>query len=251
MTHTLRTPIVYTMGKVASSAISRAIRSTGQVVHDIHTLNDEHLRREAMKALEAGRFPNPHICVSMAWKEREIVTPQRAVYISLVRDPIGRNISAYFQNRSEEFAEASTHPDGAERLVQGFLDGYNHQFPINWFDREFKRYLGLDVFNFRFRKDVRYQLSHHERIVIFRVDATDEIKSRVLSRVLGYKVSVDRVNDSANKSHREMYDAVKRLARFRSDVLDPIYDSPFARHFWTPDEIEDMRSRWLVPNSQV
>jgi len=248
----MRTPVVYTMGKVASSAISTAIRRTGRLVHDIHTLNDEVLMREMRVALEENRFPNPHICVSMAWKTREIASPQRCVYISLVRDPVARNISAYFQNLGRfNDALAAAGNGEAEALLADFMARYPHLFPVEWYDREYRQHLDIDIYDGRFRLEKGYQISHHERVVIFRVDTPDQVKSEVLTRVLGFEVDVQRANEAANKDYRDDYETVRTLAAFDAGLLDRIYGSAFVRHFWAPDEIEAMRARWLKPNSQV
>lgn len=240
------------MGKVASSAISTAIRRKGRLVHDIHTLDEAKLKREMQTALQEDRFPNPHVCVSMAWKTRDITVPQRCVYISLVRDPIARNISAYFQNlgRFIDSLEGGGNAE-AEALLDDFMDRYPHTFPIQWYDREYRRFLDIDIHDGRFHPDKGYQLSHHQRIVIFRVDTPDEVKSNVLTRVLGFPVRVLRANEATTKAYSDDYDTVRRLARFDAPLLDKIYGSPFAQHFWTAEEIEAMRARWLKPNSQL
>ncbi|MEM7768254.1 MAG: putative capsular polysaccharide synthesis family protein [Pseudomonadota bacterium] len=248
----MRTPIVYTMGKVASSAISTAIRRTGRLVHDIHTLNDETLMREMRKAVDENRFPNPHFCVSMAWKAREITIRQRAVYISLVRDPVARNISAYFQNLWR-FVDKLDGGDRAEvdAYVDDFINRYPHHFPVNWYDREYKEFLDIDIYAGVFRTQNGYQLSHHERVVIFRVDTPDEVKSRILTKVLGFDVEVQRANEAAEKAYSDDYEAVRALVQLEAPLLDQIYGSQFVRHFWDDDEIEAMRARWLAPNSQI
>ncbi|MEM0986152.1 MAG: putative capsular polysaccharide synthesis family protein [Pseudomonadota bacterium] len=248
----MRTPIVYTMGKVGSSAISAAIRQSGRVVHDIHTLNDDALLAGMRKALDKGQFPNPHICVSMAWKSREISVPQRCVYISLVRDPIARNISAYFQNLGTfiDTLEAGTDSE-AEDLFVDFMDRYPHFFPVKWYEREYAQHLGIDVFQGRFRHQAGYQLSHHERIVIFKTDTPDEVKSSVLTRVLGFTVDVRPTHASADKDYADDYDAVRSLARFEPALLDRVYGSAFVKHFWESDAIEQMRAKWLKPNTQI
>ena len=248
----MRTPVVYTMGKVASSAITKAIRARGRVVHDIHTLNEEALKREALRALEKGKFPNPHICVSMAWKARDITVPQRCVYISLVRDPVARNISAYFQNREHYIDSLEKGEDTeAEALFEHFVETYPHTLPLRWYDREYKKHLGIDVFEGRFRHEKGFQLSHNNRVVIFRVDTPDDLKSQVLSNVLDFDVVVERANDSSNKDYKDDYRTVQSLARFTPEMIDPIYTSVFTRHFWSAEDIEAMRARWLKPLSQI
>jgi len=238
------TPVVYTMGKVASSSVSTAILAAGLACHDIHTLNPGVLRQTAQDWLARGEFPPPHVCVSMAHRDRVFVKPQRCLYISLVREPIGRNLSAFFQNlHLNEFRDEAE----AQALFRRFLDTYPHLQPLTWFDREFGAQLGIDIFDRPFDRQAGYVHLRGRNTVIFRIDCPDEVKSRVLSDILGRRIDVGRENDGSDKDYRERYEAVKSLAVFPRGFTDMMYDSKFARHFWSEDERAAFRARWTVP----
>src|SRR5690242_7639081 len=94
----LRAPVVYTMGKVASSSVVDAIKRAGRPVYHIHSLRNDRLRKLAHFRLDRDEFPDPWVCEAMAWKERLFRRTDRCFYITLVREPIGRNVSGFFQN---------------------------------------------------------------------------------------------------------------------------------------------------------
>lgn len=239
------TPIVYTMGKVASSSISTSIRHAGVTVHDIHTLEPDLLKKMTFKFLERGEFPPPHVCVSMAHRDRLIVKRKRCFYISLVRDPIARNLSAFFQNLHLKSENIRDEPNGSV-LFKNFVSTYNHDIPLTWFDREFRDQLGIDIFQRPFDKQKLYSYYPSINTALFRVDCPDDVKSRVLTRILGTKIDVGRANDGSNKDYNERYSSVKGQAVFPRVFTERIYNSTFAKHFWTDDELKRLKSKWTA-----
>ena len=240
------TPVVYSMGKVATSAISTAMLQAGLPVHHIHTLNEKNLMRAAKRATDQGNFPPPHICESMAWKSRLFTYPDKCLYITLVRDPIARNLSAFFENIGRYIPQEL---DGIapEEILQTFIQKYNHQTPLLWLDKEYKGELGIDVYGTAFDVKKKYVRLPHCNMVVFRSDCEDETMARILSETLGPKLIVRRENDSTDKEYAELYSAVKKIARFPDAFLDQMYDTKYARHFWAPEEIAEFRKRWQAP----
>mgnify|MGYP002266547777 CR=1 FL=1 len=211
--------------------------------HDIHSLEPEYLRRTAQECLARGVFPPRHICVSMAHRNRLFLKREKCLYISLLRDPIARNMSAFFQNLHLLPDEIRTEGD-PQKLFEKFKQAYKHSLPVTWFDREFGEQLGINVFDHPFDPGKRYIHIQSENVILFRVDCPDEIKGRVLSRVLGREIRVQRQNDSANKGYATLYNKVKEKARFTPDFVDDIYSTKFSNHFWSREELNEMSSKW-------
>lgn len=111
-----RNPIVvYTMGKVASSSISQALRARlpRRRVFHVHSLIREEL--EATEALHlAGAIAHSGMPLERVYRKASVWTWQyvadviaereyeekKTDFITAVRDPVARNISAFFQNIS-------------------------------------------------------------------------------------------------------------------------------------------------------
>jgi len=240
-----RVPVVYTMGKVASSSTSGAIQAAGMTCHDIHTLTHKNLLNQVQYWLEKDKFPPQHVCVSMAYREQVLLKRNKCFYISLVRDPVARNMSAFFENLHLLGEEGKNETD-PEKLFDYFSRNYQHTAPLTWFDREFKAELGIDVYARPFNHKDRYSRLDGASGVLFRADCPDEVKSRVLSKALGRTITVGRLNDGNNKYYSEAYNKMKKMVTFPSQFLDEMYDSAFVRHFWTPDEIDKMKSNWTI-----
>lgn len=239
----LLAPVVYTMGKVASSSVSDAIIAAGLPCYDIHSLNPEYLQRTARSWLERGEYPPPHICVSMAHRDRLLVKRKKCLYISLVRDPIARNLSAFFQNLHLEPMHIRTE-ENPQKLFDHFVNNYGHSVPMTWFEREFETQLSIDIFSKPFDREKKFVRLPGKHVVLFRVDCPDDVKGRVLTQELGRKITIRRQNDSANKDYFEKYGAIKDFAKFPESFLSRIYDSKFAQHFWTYDERQAFKAKW-------
>jgi hypothetical protein len=167
------------------------------------------------------------------------------LFISLVRDPVARNLSAFFENfnhynRSRGYSLSTE----TQLIFDNFVECYQHDFPISWFDREYRDELGIDMFEFTFDKERRYAYYPSINTLLFRVDCPDATKTDVLSRVLGVKIELLTKNVAKNKAYREVYRGVRDHASFSSDLLDRLYDSRFAKHFWTKEELGKLRDTW-------
>lgn len=239
----LRAPVVYTMGKVASSSVVDAIKRVGRPVYHIHSLRNDRLQKLAHLRLDRGEFPDPWVCEAMAWKERLFLRTDRCFYISLVREPIGRNVSGYFQNL-ESVAGPDALSKSAEELLAIFIEKYPHHYAHRWFDREFQEQLGVDVYRQRFDASARYVRLSAAPILIFRVDCDDATKSREISKALGFTVEVTRYHDSAAKAYADKYAEFKRIARFPAEFLDHAYGTKYSRHFWSEAELASYRKAW-------
>lgn len=237
------TPLVYTMGKVASSSVSGAILASGLPCYDVHSLNPDYIKKTAQSWLNRGEYPPPHICVSMAFRDRIFTRKSRCLYITLVRDPLARNLSAFFQNLHHQ-SEFVRNEEDPQSLFEYFRHTYNHNLPLTWFDREFKKQLGLDALKLPFDPARRYAYHPTHNLLIFRTDCPDEEKGRVLSEVLGRPITVTRENDGLNKDYRDRYERVKEVAKFDRSFVETMYESRMARRFWSDAERAEMVARW-------
>lgn len=236
-------PVIYTMGKVASTSIAAAMDRAGFDSYHIHSLAPRHLKSMALQHLNRGRFPPPHISAAMTFRNELLAHPDRCLYISAVRDPLSRNLSAYFGNLKRQDRDIWAAKDAAWHFSV-FVKKYPHDVPLTWFDREFRAQLGIDIYKHDFDRERRYSYYPEIRTVLFRVDCPDEVKGSVLSEIMGCKITVERENDSEQRDYVDLYRQVLDLAAFDNGFSAEAYSSRFCRHFWTADELEKMEARW-------
>lgn len=236
-------PVVYTMGKVGSTAVSAAIQAAGLRCHDIHTLDRDQLKRTARDWLGQGRLPPRHICEAMAWRNTLFAEPGRCLFITLVREPIARNLSAFFETLHLAPAGIRDSTDPSE-LFHRFRDGYSHDLPLTWLDRELQGQVGIDAYAAPF--DPARRWLRQGNLLLFRDDCPDAVKGRVLSQALGHRIRVRRTNDSATKPYLDLYRAVAAQAAFPADFTARIYASRYARQFWNDAERAELVRHWTA-----
>ena len=108
--------IVYQMAKVASTTVVEAVnRVDGYQAFQVHLMDPDHIRRvhSAMRrrGLEGAEMDTDILGRALY---RGVVKAGRvAKVITLVREPIGRNISFYFQTLDVLWKTANAHSDVA------------------------------------------------------------------------------------------------------------------------------------------
>lgn len=110
-----------------------------------------------LRALEGAGFP-----VSYTHKLERIDKSVRFV-ISPIREPVSRNISAYFRNCCKD------EPPSADR----FIRCYPHDIPLAFFDREIKPHWGIDVYSEPFNQEQGWQVYQGKRVKLLVIRLED------------------------------------------------------------------------------
>src|SRR5262245_35902742 len=141
------------MSKVASRSITDSLceRADLSVIH-VHFINSEtidYINRRLFGEHEVRLYSNDPAIYGRLLYERLIKLGHRAFIITLVREPIAHNISSYFHILNLIWQQ----PDALlkipfDQLVEGFLSKHMLAAPIEWFDREFKPTLGIDIYSY-------------------------------------------------------------------------------------------------------
>ncbi|HEV7891785.1 MAG TPA: putative capsular polysaccharide synthesis family protein [Pyrinomonadaceae bacterium] len=252
------TPVlVYQMAKVGSSTVTWALREIdGMHVFQVHLLLPENLRRLRAALRKRGRWlarlQSDMDVRGGVYYRGLIKSGLKAKVITLVREPIGRNCSLYFQNLDVLWQTDGAHERvEVSRLAGEYLERFDHRGGINWFDKEFKRVLGVDIYEHPFPHDkghARITADPYD-ILVMRTDLDDESKKRCVEEFLGVEgLSLKPKNVGSQKpyaaTYRKFLDAVELPESYVNDMLD----SKYTRHFFTPDEITSLRAKWLGGN---
>lgn len=190
----------------------------------------------------------------------EISNENELYIITLVREPIGRNISAYFHNLDAIFRQDNVHAKlSPEQIMEGFFTRYPHSIPITWFDEEFNKVLGLDIYNHPFPKDEGALILNEGRfrILVMRHDIEDSRKQKYIEQLLDViNVKIVRKNEGINKAYYETYTKFIDEISFSDEYINEMLGSRYARHFFASDEIEYLKNKWRrslisLPKSQL
>jgi hypothetical protein len=271
-----RPALVYTPGKVGSSSVASALAQAlaPRGVAHLHFLtpdalgrDEQHFRNRARAyrgAPKARRFLPYYVWLGEQVRRAVDEAPSGTVWdvVTMVRDPVQRNVSAFFQNlESAEdvwVAEELRHrhaDDIADELVGRFLEAYVHADehpstdanPLTWFEDELKPVFGIDVFATPFPTSRGYDSyqSASARLLLIRLEDLSTVAERAFSDFFATAVGMEQPQNTAEtKAYGDVYSRFKRRLALPTDYLDRLYSSRYARHFYTEPERESFRLRW-------
>jgi plasmid stabilization system protein ParE len=241
--------LVLQMGKVASTSIAHALEEVGawNVVH-IHHLDRGRIDRLSEKNTERGITPPPNLLRSQAVLDWLQTDPEQVQIVSAVRDPVARNLSAFFEN-AHNFLDI----DGGEirntpeEIAETFVSTYRQTNALDWFDANIRRVFKLDVFSRDFDHEQKRLVAKNARcrLIVVRAEDDDTVKAKAIARHLRLgNLDLGRTNIADTKSYAAHYERVKAVLRMPEELLDKLYDSKLARHFYTEEEIAGFRAKW-------
>jgi len=170
--------------------------------------------------------------------------------ITLVREPISRNLSAYahdfqgfFNDKMQNFSE--------KELEYKFLHVYDkHDRPLEWYDREFAVITGINVYTYEFDKDNGYIIFSKKNIeiLIMQLEINDEKKQNVIEKFLDLKgFELKRYNTAADKSsYKGNYYNFVTSVEIPKAYIDKMYKSKYFNHFYSLSQKEKFLDKWIT-----
>lgn len=193
--------IVYSMGKVGSSTVSQSLRTAGLQCLDVHVLGESRIVAALSKAFkdpDTDIIPE-HLADSI-FAHNAIRRQERVRMISLIRNPIARNISAVFQNLPERLAD-----DRGEIMKR--LRSYSVRTPDHWFKNEFIPVTGVDVFHKKIDSAAdHFRFSNGKfDILLIKLETSDARISRLISDFVEADIELTRANEASGKWYGPIY----------------------------------------------
>jgi hypothetical protein len=264
-----RPVVIHNMAKVGSKTLMLSLQAydPGAEVHQTHNLTPSglFLAEEKMAQLPAPFWA--HIDQSRQLGRRirlERDGPRWAV-ISLVRDPVARDVSYFFQCLPLLRPDAEAAFTSGSLTITGLVDIFLEHLdddaalhfvgrPSTWFDLEVKPTFGIDVYAQPFPKERGYQTyaGPNADLLLLRLESLEQCVHPALEHFLGIRDFVLLSDNTATQrqvrpglSYYALYDEFCARVRFPADYLDEAYSSKLATHFYTDAELRVFRQRWL------
>lgn len=258
--------IIYQMGKVGSTTIYESLQTLkGISVFHIHVLapksitGAEHVYRNSFS--RTGKICQ-HLIESQYLRrqlDRNAQESKNWKIISLVRDPVAKNISAFFQmldsvigydykTQIQNQAIEVVLEDLKELFLEKFIGKYGaDDNTLTWFDRELKTVFNLDVYAEEFCKNKGYKIYNSERIslLILKLENLNHYAKSALEEFLGTQnLSIKKANISSEKHYQYLYKRFLDTIILPESYLQKMYSSKYVIHFYTPKEIKDFMHKW-------
>ena len=253
--------LVYQMGKVGSSSIVDSLKAKklDRPIFHMHFLSPETIQRAERVlreiyggrhnvnrwALYESRFVSKHV---LQWPSKELKI------VSLVREPVARNISSFFQNLDKFIPDCAALYDagriGIADITRHYLqDFHEHTYPLTWFDEEMKTVFGIDVFS---TEDMLYQdhriyvyRRHLVELLVLRAEDIDNVARQALRDFLKIDdITLKSANVARGKDYSRVYRDFRDNLKLPDEYLAQMYESKYVRHFYSAQEIERFYSCW-------
>lgn len=263
--------VIYQMGKVGSTALAKALKPLVSEVYQVHTLEAGRLDR-ACKTLNASGLGIPgHLQHSKYLREQFILPPKPLRFISLIRSPLERNISAFFQELSsavvldDNLRKQLKLPEWMrqvtrlpipnewknalmERLIQNkldknlntlidyYLENFRHRFPLDWLDFELKEAIGIDVFEEPFDVQTGYHVYQREQfqLLLLKTELPNTDKSKIVGNFLQLEEPLDlqSIHQSSRKVYGSLMKRFKETVGSHAELVSTMRESKYVRTFY-------------------
>lgn len=248
---------IYQMGKVGSATVYNSIKRSGAKcpLFHVHFLDEKNISEieTAYKNSDSGIVP---FNIKRSRIIRNFVKDAKAkYYISIIREPMGRYISDYFQIEEDFYAKLSEKKDDGklsaiEKVIKDKISGYKEEedFYATWFDKEFKIFTGVDIFEHYFDKEKGYTILENPgcKILLLRMEDINRVLSDAISDLTEGRimVSVKNRNIRSNEKNASEYHDIRNALKIDERELDKIYSSKVVSYFYTDKEIEEFKGKW-------
>ena len=236
--------VVHSMGKVGSSTLYAPLRDiAGDRAFHTHQFNEKTLDHfiSNVSGVSAG-----HIRDSLRFLEL-LPAASSVKLIIPVREPMSRNVSAFFENL-ERYGIQHDSTD-VRAAIDTFLRRYPHQVPVNWFNLQVKLPLGIDALQAAPGIPYRFLGTPFELLNV-RVEDADQTIERQLNEFLDTtNLKLKQANVGDQKPYAALYAAFRREFQPPKALVDTLYEADYVRALYSTDEIREMRSRWEQPST--
>lgn len=250
---------VYQMGKVGSIAVLKSLESKGVNTFQEHNFTLNHpdavgLKRDMGTFLNAKEnFSNLKKKIFPCQRLRVFNKTKRIKIITLVREPIARNLSLCFHHFTD-----FVHDDVSKKIFnaeKSSFDLYNHYLQnkinpyagIHWYDREFLPTTGVNIFDFPFDRENGCGLIHSGKydILVLQLEKLDKSMDKICTFLdLQAPIELLQKNVSYKKWYHLLYKEFKGKYLPPPLLVDELYSSKFMKHFYSEADISRFRDNW-------
>ncbi|MCC5788784.1 MAG: sulfotransferase family 2 domain-containing protein [Opitutales bacterium] len=238
---------IHTPGKVGSSTLHEALKARNRwPCYHTHFLDPEKLEAVANKLKIHTKTLNGHVADS-AEVLRKMSNPRcKLKVITVVRDPLARNVSSFFENL-ELYGFNPDQLPNVRDMVAIFLSKVPLFTMDKWLDREIGGVFGLNRQCVPFCRNAGIALFQKNGIefLFLKAEVSDWQKEAILQSWLGdIDIKLKRANITANKSVAPIYEEFKSELASQFSAVEAIYQSNWFRHFYTKEETGKFINGW-------
>lgn len=256
----VRPPVlIYQMGKVGSTSVYKSLKKFA-IIHPIfhvHWFSKEGMvRAEKIKAEIRDPIFDMHLrrCKLLRSKYNN-GNIKRLKIITLVRDPIDREVSNLFQNIEIFNRHLINHKkqikiNDALKLIRKKIELklLDVDYCINWFDDEFNRALSVDIYDYPFDKEKGYSIIKYKHIdiLIIKLEKANSCFKSAIKEFFGIQSEkkLVKANIGDKKRYSNEMKFIKENLRVSPKACESIYSVKYVNHFYSQKEINGFIAKW-------
>ena len=255
-----RPVIVFQSGKVGSTSLHLSLEKKfkeleiSTPVYHAHILEKIDQRIERIKQIRTDPSASIQKLLESKKIRQQIDNNHEQCWsvISLVRDPVAKKISTFFQLIDEYIPDWKKQWKSGELKLEDlqkmFFKKSGDNDPGQWFDNQIKPIWGIDIFKTPFDKTNGYHIytfTPRVNLMIIRMEDLNRVAENAFREFMGLEsFSIISTNVGEEKPYRKLYEQFKKLP-LPASYLDKEYSSRYARYFYTENEIAAFRKHWL------
>ncbi len=241
--------LIYSMGKVGSLSLYHSLQQQEKrPTYHLHSLQKQRIDWEYQTCRKKGWWPDSRSVGDLIYQQK-IKTKQPIKIITAVREPIERNVSAFFEVfKYYNGVEARKFDGNQSDLQQQFLEKIPHLFPLEWLDKELKKCLDIDLYlsDFDPVQKYAYYQKNNLKLLLWRVDLDDQEKEEQIISFLGLnKFKLTNTNIGSTKDYAQLYQDFKMQLELPKSYLEQLLESKYCHHFYSYSERKKIYQKWL------
>ncbi len=247
--------LVHQMGKVGSTTIYQSLKNLNLDIPVYHThILDPKILEDLRKKINLHNHlsQKQRIITELCLHEqiKKGLNNKHWKIITLVREPISKNISSFFENLSNPFfhRNGTIENEKLDDLIKHFLDEFHHRWVLNWFDRNIKNIFDIDVFSEDFSREKGYQIftSRDVQILLIRTEDINSKSEEAIKQFMNLEeFKLINANVGNKKKYAKKYKNFQQSISLPESYIDEMYNSKYTRHFYSEEEIEKFKTKWL------
>lgn len=269
--------LVYTMGKVGSATVTDSLNNQlkDYFVYHLHWLSKNNLKQDQKfhktfysknkeDRIAVNILPDYIIDGFYINKKMNDVDKFRNRYkiVTLTRDPVATVVSSFFQNLTRFFGydvRKKLEKLDLEPVVSEIMDLFVNEFivknkvnfldsdPTTWFDEELKEVFKFDVYSRKFPREQGYEIYNDKiSVLLIRLENLNRCFAEASEKFFGEKLSIIQLkNVGDKKEYATVYNKFKAEINIPDWYLNKMYNSKYAKHFYTENEILSFKYKWL------
>lgn len=253
--------LVHQMGKVGSSGLYGSLLKTfpSSLILHTHALNEQAFykmlyRRLINSGISSRLLIEQHYLITLLLiHELKHKSDKTWNLITLVRDPIARNISAFFENLDlnlffpSYLSSNKIEKHEVDFAISIFLEKYPHDLPLNWFNLHIKDVFGIDVFSEPFDRAKGYSIYRHDNVnlLLIKLEGLNGCHQDAFKDFMGIqKFELQSTNKASDKAYKHAYQAFKERISLPESYIHRMYNSKYAKHFYDKSELQSFFKKW-------